>query len=168
MVEINFDGVNYPVYASEDTAEAYAAVAMHAVAWPTATEDDKVRALITSARILDRQRWKPEYDTYAERLAVTNIVNASIELAIGLLDGAEVQSEQNTSQKIASMSAGPVSISYFPGAWGAQLRFPLIVHELLRDYLLGQLGTTIGRPRVYGVCGESVTRRSFTLGRNSW
>lgn len=175
-------GDDYTVYANQETADAYLEAAQHAATWraSTTTDDDKARALVTATRLLDRQRWKGDKTDSSQAHAwprsntgVTGVVdnqipeavtNACIELALALLDGSDVQSEQTTEQKLQSIRAGSVSLTYFRGAEGPPRRFPLIVHELLRDYLAGAGVDTLGM-KVTGASAESRTGQDFGIVR---
>jgi len=168
----------YEVYADIGEADLYLAASTHPVAWPTASAEDKSKALVTATRILDRQKWLGEkYLTTGQALAwprsgtgvdgveddvvPQNIIDASIEMASALLDGSDLQTEQNQSQKLQSITAGSVNLTYFRGAEGTPLRFPLIVDELIRDYLAGSFvsfGTLAA-----GVDGVSVTGQDLGL-----
>lgn len=128
----------YDSYATVEQADAYLAAALQAgTDWSSASETTKAQALATATRVLDRQRWADGYTTQAERAAVQQIADACIEMALSLVQGSSLQSEQTTAQKLQSIRAGSVSLTYFRGAEGAPLRFPLIVFELLRDYIAG-------------------------------
>lgn len=137
MMSVDINSLDYDVYADVSTAEAYFAAAIHASSWDDAAELTKKQALVTATRLLDRQSWATDYDTQAKREDVVNIQNASIELALSLIDGSTVQNDQNTAERVRSISAGSVSITNFRGVDSATLRFPLIVQELLRGYLAG-------------------------------
>lgn len=127
----------FTVYADIEDADAYADGASHAASWRALTDDDaKARYLITATRILDRQRWKDEYNTVALRAVEQNIIDASIEMAFALLDGSDLQTAQSTAEHIRTLTAGSVSITNFRGV-DQPMRFPQIVTELLRGYLGG-------------------------------
>ena len=153
----------YSSYASAAQADQYLAAASHAgTTWSGASDANKARALITATRILDRQRWRDAYAdddlgaAQALRFAVQNIRDACIEMALALLDGSDLQTEQNTAQKLSSIRAGSVSLSFVTGGTeGAAHRFPTIIHELLRDYLVG--GSEVLTGAASGVSGESLT-----------
>lgn len=155
MATIVIDTTNYASYASVDEADAYLKAASHAANWEAATLLQKQQALVTATRLFDRQSWLPTYNTFALRLAVASIVEATIELALALIDGETVQSASTTGSDIASMSAGSVSISFRRMASGqVATRFPLIVQELLRAYLEGAgVGSYVS---VSGVDAESI------------
>lgn len=156
MKTVDIGAESYSTYADEDDADAYLGASLHAgTTWSGASATTKTQALVTATRILDRQKWSSSYTTQALRFAVANIVSASIEMALALVDGSDFQSEQSTGQKLQSIRAGSVSLSYFRGAEGTPHRFPLIVHELLRDYLAGSDLTLAGVAT--GVSATSVT-----------
>lgn len=161
MEVVTIDSQAFDSYASLAQAETYLAAAVHAgTSWTGATDDSKGKALVTATRILDRQRWAAAYDTQAEREGVQAIQEACIEMALALLDGSDLQTEQTTAQKLQSIKAGSVALSYFRGAEGRPHRFPTIVQELLRDYLTGGGSSELGGVS-YGVDGVSSTEDDF-------
>lgn len=177
---VQIGSTSYASYASVEQADAYLAAAIHATNWWTATDDTKARALVSASRMLDRQDWLGDktdpdqvlawprsntgVDGVEDDVIPEPIVSAAIELALALVDGATVQTDANTSQKIQSISAGSVSISYFRGAEGVARRFPLIIHELVRDYLSGSAGLAIGTGSIaFGVDGESSLENDYGL-----
>jgi hypothetical protein len=150
-MEQDLGGEVYTVYADVETADVYTLAAYHGAKWRAAATDTKAQALITATRLLDRQVWITAYNTFALRAVEQNIINASIELGIALLDGSEVQSNATNAERVRSMSAGSVSITNFR-AVDAATRFPQIVHELLRGYM----GTsTFYVPKATGVADET-------------
>lgn len=137
MATVTIDAVVYTTYATLAATNSYLNAAAHADAWRDATDTEKSRAIVTAARTLDRQLWRDDYNTFAEREVVANIITASMEMAAALIDGSELQNVQNNTEKVRSMSAGSVSIT-LRNTDNEVTRFPQIVHELLRDYLLGE------------------------------
>lgn len=137
MQQVTIDSAAYDSYASLAQADAYLAASSHAASWADKTDDEKGQYLVTATRVLDRQSWADAYDTQAEREDVQAVRDACVEMALALADGSDLQSEQTTAQKLQSIKAGSVSLTYFRGAEGRPHRFPLIVSELLRDYLAG-------------------------------
>jgi hypothetical protein len=136
MESITIGSSTFAVYANVAAADAYAAGAAHADAWRALTDADaKGRYLVTATRVLDRQSWLEAYNTQALRFAEENIISGCIELALALADGSEAQNA-TTTQTIKSLKAGPTTIEYFRGA-ELELRFPLIVQELIGRYLAG-------------------------------
>ena len=167
METVSIGSQPYSAYASLAHADQYLAASQHAgTTWSAATDTNQAQALITATRILDRQRWRDAYadddlaTAQALRFAVQNIKDACVEMALALLDGSELQTEQNTAQKLSSIRAGSVSLSFVTGGTeGAAHRFPTIIHELLRDYLVG--GSETLTAAASGVSGESLTENDL-------
>lgn len=150
----------YDSYVSVASADAYLAASLHAGEdWSGASNLIKAQALVTATRILDRQRWEPDYDTQTKRESVEAIKSAAIEMALALVQGSELQTEANTAQKLSSIKAGSVSLTYFRGAEGRPSRFPQIVTELLRPYLAG--ANFLVGPQATGLGGVSSTEDDF-------
>lgn len=172
MAEVDIDGTTYFAYASLEDADGYLAANLAADTWRGTDDDRKGMALVTATRVLDRQRWRgtktdtaqvgawPRSGTglagVEDGTVPADIVNGSIELASALLDGSEAQTAQSTAQTIQSLRAGSVSLSYFRGAEGAPLRFPLPVMELIRLYLAGG-GSGMAGAIAYGTGKQSTT-----------
>jgi hypothetical protein len=172
----------YPSYVSVADADFYLAAAFHAQpTWSVQTTTAKAQALITASRILDRQRWLGDevsatqalqwprtgfdslLDPSAGTLIPTKVAYAAIEMALALIQGADFQTAQNQSQKISNLKAGSVSIGYFRLAEGPPIRWPLIIQELLRDYLGSS--SQIAATSSSGVEGQSVTDQDFGVTR---
>ena len=160
MEAVVIDSQPYDSYATVGLADLYLAASSHAANWVAAAELVKAQALVTATRILDRQKWAAAYDTQAERFAVQNIRDACVEMALALVDGSDVQTEQSTAQKLQSIKAGSVALTYFRGAEGRANRFPTIIDELLRDYLAGS-GDVGLLPEATGTDGTSSTADDF-------
>lgn len=178
MATVNIDSNDYTTYATIEEADLYAAAAIHASGWRAADDTTKAMALVTATRLLDRQQWVGEKEDADQELAwprvntevdgieddviPTQVINASIEMAIALVDGATFQNDQTTAQAIQSLRAGSVSITYFRGAEGSPLRFPLIIDELLRGLLQGSGSSRISSAISTSTrCATSVTSKSF-------
>lgn len=172
----------YTSYVSVSDADIYLAGAYHAQpTWGVQTAAAKAQSLITASRILDRQRWRGEltvstqalqwprtgYDPILDpslgTLIPLKVGEAAIEMALALVQGADFQTTQNQAQKIAHLRAGSVAVAYFRLAEGPAIRWPMIIQELLRDYL----GTSvaIAATTSSGVDGQSVTEENFGLTR---
>ena len=150
----------YDSYSTIAQADDYLAASFHAgTDWTDGSDTTKAQALVTATRILDRQTWVAAYDTQAERAGVEAIRNASIEMALALVQGSELQSEASTAQKLSSIKAGSVALTYFRGAEGRPRRFPQIVDELLRGYL-ASIDSTVS-PKATGLGGVSSTADDF-------
>ena len=139
MATVSIDGVDYTAYATVDYADAYLGASFTATAWRDETDEDvKGRALVESARLLDRQRWLPDYDTFAEREDVDDIVNASIELAALLVGGdTDFLTASTTESNTRRLKAGSAEIEFFRPTTAVATRLPYQIHEMLRDYLGG-------------------------------
>jgi len=185
MVEtVSVDGTDYESYVSLEQADAYLNAAQHGATWQAETDDDvKGRAIVTAVRTLDRQRWKGERNpddspTHSlewprintgvagveDDVVPQDILDATCELALSLMDGSTVQTEVGAqSKETSSLKAGSVSISYFKGAITQDkvnpARFPLPVQELVQPYLAGGNSSVAGV--AYGTDGESVTEEDF-------
>jgi hypothetical protein len=160
MQTVTVGSEDYASYASVDQADVYLMASLHAgTTWSDATDDTKGQALVTATRILDRQRWLPEYDTQAEREDVQAIQDANCEMALALLQGSDFQTESSTAQKLQSITAGSVSLTYFASSSTSVKRFPTIVWELLRDYMAG-VGVGLGSVAT-GTGGVSSTADDF-------
>jgi hypothetical protein len=165
MKTIRIGQYAYDVYADVYDADGYLAAAQHAgTTWSSASTLTKSQALVTVTRILDRQRWAAAYDTQAERESVPAIINASIEMALALLQGTDLQSESRSGMpKFQSVAAQGDSVSYYNGSGVPLRRFPTIVNELLRDYLAGS-DLAIGMTAT-GTDGVSSTEDDFEYAR---
>lgn len=171
MATINRDGIEFDVYADQTAAENYALGSMDATTWSAASDDTKERTLITATRILDRQEWADDYNTFELRLADENVVAAAIELAFGLAAGSDVETNANQQTKeITSMKAGSVSIEFggsgSVAAFGPPSRWPLPIQEKLRGKLASSAGSTLGSGGISsGTDGCSVNENNFGLTR---
>ena len=179
MATVTIDSQPFVTYEDEAGADLYLSASIHNASWLTATALTKQLALVTATRILDRQKWLGEVSVAGQDLAwprnstgvdgVTDIdipqklIDASTEMALSLVDGSDVQDDQNVAQKLSKLKAGSVALEYFRGAEGAPLRFPLIIHELVREFLAGQALAVTGI--VSGAGGTSVTATDFGLSK---
>lgn len=172
---------HYTVYADQGEADDYLSAAIQGETWGTQTADQKARALVTATRLLDRQSWSgsktsddqehewPRSGTGVEGAVddelPQDIVNATIELAQLLVDGSEVQNDPNQVNKLSSLSAGSVSLTFYHGADQRGQRFPQIVQELVAKYLGGSGAGGLSNIAT-GTCGQSVTNDypGFTRG----
>jgi hypothetical protein len=171
-----------PVFADVEMADAYLSGAYHADNWRTLDDDSKGRALVTATRTLDRQEWLgvktddlneldwPRKDTGVigvdPDLIPVDIQNATIELALSLTQGSDVQNYQSANGNIQTLRAGSASITYFRGGGngGTPTRFPQIVWELVEPYLSGGAGSAnvgLAPSQSAGTQLESVTGKDF-------
>lgn len=177
MPTLTIDSQEFEVYSDIGETDNYALGAIHATAWRAADDTTKGMALVTATRTLDRQVWVGEktdpeqalawprsntgVDGIEDDVVPPQVIQACQEMAIALVAGSTLQDDQNTSQKIQTMKAGSVSLTYFRGAEGRALRFPLIINELLRGLLASGANRLTGVAS--GVSGTSVTENDFGL-----
>lgn len=165
---VTVGGTSYPSYADEATADAYLAASITATAWATASDDTKAKALVTATRLLDRQSWLDDYDTFDLRKVVDAIVNACCELA-ALFAAGSTDTLDGASQTgpVKSMKAGSVSLEYFASSatFMAASRFPATVQELLGPYLASGASSEISTPYAGGTDRCSTFDQSYGLTR---
>jgi hypothetical protein len=160
MEVVTIDSLAFDAYADVAYADEYLAASLHAgTDWSGATDTTKGQALVTMTRILDRQRWRDAYATQALREGVAAIQDACVEGALALVQGSDLQTAESTAQKLSSIRAGSVALTYFRGAEGRPHRFPTIVYELLRDYVAG--ASMVVQGVATGVDGTSSTEDDF-------
>jgi len=177
---LQIDSQPYNSYATADMADTYLAAASNGATWFTLTDNQKAQYLVTASRLFDRQCWlgtRTEDDQDMEwprsSTGVTGVeddevplrvIEGTIEMALALADGSEALSDAVPgAQKLSSISAGSVSLSYFRGAEGGvatAARFPLVVQEYIKPYLCGSRNV-IGGVIPSGTDGESVTENDF-------
>jgi DnaT-like ssDNA binding protein len=159
---VQINSLAYDTYASVEQGDEYLAANFLATAWFDLTEDQKAQLLVTATRLFNRQCWlgeKTEADQplqwprtntgiegVVDNEVPTNIINGSIEMAFAILDGNEaINNSQPGAQKLRSIGAGSVNLSWFRGAEGVRARFdrfPLPVQELIGRYLCSSMRIT--------------------------
>lgn len=166
----------FSVYASVSTADIYADAADHGGAFRDLDDTEKGRKLVTATRILDRQRWLgdklnegqehafPRKSTGITEMEAVDfparVQQAAIEIALALANGSALQDNATTNQRISSLSAGSVSLSFLSNPDGPiSKRFPQIVHELISDFLGGSSMAVSGVAT--GTDGKSKTGTDF-------
>ena len=170
----------YEAYADVEETDAYHAANFLATTWFAQDDNQKGQLLVTATRLLDRQCWLGDptglsgqilawprtgtgIEGVDENIVPEDIVNATMELALAIADGSDViNSSQPGAQKLQTIKAGSVSLTYFRGAEGpvAQFsRFPLVVQELVRQYLCSS--QTLLSVGAFGTDGESVTENDL-------
>lgn len=175
---ISIGSVSFWSYASINEGDQYLLANFAATAWFSLSEDQKGQLLVTATRLFDRQCWvgektDPDQPTQWPRSGVTDaageeidssivpdeVMYATIEMAFAILEGSEaVNSSVPGAQKLRSIAAGSVSLSWFRGAEGNNARydrFPLPVQELIGQWLCA--GQTVAGLIVSGTGGVSVT-----------
>lgn len=94
---------------------------------------DMKRALVKAMRFLDRLAWADDYDTFAERDAVTAIVNASYELGALAYNDETILEDAGSAEAVTSVSAGGDSVTYAVGV--KQQPVPGAAYALIAPYL---------------------------------
>jgi len=152
-------GIVYDTYATIEQADEYLNASVTATGWRDLSLDDRARYLVTATRTLDRECWLGEKTDSAQPLqwprtgtGITgveddvvpqDIINASIELAAGLVADTAPITSQNNEQTIQSLKAGSAAITFFRGAGGEPSRFSYNIMSLIRKYLCGT-GVSVG------------------------
>lgn len=123
------------IYGSRAGARAY--LGAEREEWDLASDAavtvDMKRALVKAMRFLDRLSWADDYDEFAERDAVTNIVYASYELAALVYDDETALEDAGSEEAVTSISAGGDSVSYAVGARRSPV--PGVAYALIAPYL---------------------------------
>lgn len=153
LVRVSYLALGDNTLCELDPADNYHALAQNTT-WMAYNVSAREGYLVRATRILNRQRWLGEKYDSAQALvwprsgtgvdgveddAVPQAIqDACAELALMIGSGSyDVENDANQAQKLQSIKAGSVGLTYFRGAEGRPHRFPLIVNELLRDYLAG-------------------------------
>lgn len=178
--------VGTDTYISVADANIYLKLAIHADSWSSASSGDKEKALVTATRQLDRQNWEgskyedaptqvldfprsglvdDEGDEVDETTVPQQIIDATCELGLALLDNTQLQDESSTGSNIKSLKAGSAEIEYIRATSGK--RFPTIVDELIGLWLTAGSGsaTALAGPFVSGADNESLASDTFGLNR---
>lgn len=169
-------------YINVADADTYFDDAIHASAWEDSTSDTKAKALVTATRSLDRQNWNgakyqdaptqvldwprsglvdSEGDAVDETTVPQEILDATCELALALIQNPELQDSANTGNNIKRMKAGSVELEYIRGTSGA--RFPTVINELVGLWLSGS--SRYSGPFIYGADNESDFSENFNFNR---
>lgn len=169
-------------YISVADADTYFEDAIHASVWSSASPGDKAKALVTATRFFDRQNWNgSKYqdaptqvldwprsgltDSNGNALDETEvpqeILDATCELALTLLQNPSAQDSTDTGSNIKRMKAGSVEIEYIRGTSGT--RFPTIINELVGLWLT--VSSSLSGPFIYGADNESSFSENFDLNR---
>lgn len=151
------------IYGSRAGARAYlgAERADWDLASDAALSTDQKRALVKAMRFLDRLAWASDYDTFAERDAVTAIVNASYELAALVYDDDTILEDAGSAEAVTSVAAGGDSVTYAVGVKRSPV--PGVAYLMLAPYL----ATTVDDAAYDGSDGqEGGTTNPFSLGES--
>lgn len=177
VATVDIGGTDYSVYAFTsdpvDDADSYFAARLGASAWTGADSDLKGQGLVTATRMLDRRAtWSGTKTSDAQALQwprdgatcfddpiddgtiPDDIVYATFELALSLLEDEAVQDSPGTGTNVKKVQAGPASVEFFgpTAGTGRDFLFPQIVHELVACLMAGSAG--VG-PIITGLTEES-------------
>lgn len=150
-------------YVTLAEANTYLEDSVNAGAWAFLSDDDKIRALISAFRILEKQPWagtktNPAQTADFPRTGIScngetvdgatvpaDIKAAQIELAYVLSQDPTLATAANTGSNTKRLQAGSASIEFFNSTDGSggvtASRFPPHIQELLNCYLGGGSGT---------------------------
>ena len=160
----------YFTYATRDEADAYLLPTSYNATWSALQPDEQSGFLVESARIIDRQKWKADYDTQEKREVVEGIVNGSILIAAMLASGeADFVAKATTASSTKRLKAGSAEVEYFRDfSQSSQNRFPVSLMELFGVYLgtNGSASAPVGGSFVSGVSGCSLASQpwGYSLG----
>ena len=160
---ITIDGNNFNVYGPKADADAYFQGKLNRSSWNTAGASARDRALISSTRLLELQRYKGQITDSTTpqplqwpRSGITDrrgldvpdtdfpedILNAYYELAQALIDDPALAETPNQDDNTKRVKAGDVETENFRPVQNTP-RFPNQVQEYLKPYVTGAL-TSIG------------------------
>lgn len=144
--------VNTNSYITLANANTYMGATLQAAVWSALADATKEAALITAARMIDRQAWQgtktgdPQVMAWPRSGLVDKdgaevpsntvpqqVVDAQCELALALAQDASIQSNSSNTQNIKRVQAGSASVEYFRSVLGG--RFPTVVQELIGNWL---------------------------------
>ena len=169
-------------YITVAAAGTYFALAIHASAWSSASNTEKEQSLATATRSLDRQKWLGDKyedaptqllefprsglidkngDAVDETTVPQEILDATCEYALGLLNNPALQNDSNTDSNIKKLVAGSAEIEYIRGTSGP--RFPTILNELIGIWLTSAFNYS--GPFISGADNETSFSGDFGLTR---
>ncbi len=168
MATITISGNDYFSYASVSQADIYLIPTSGFAVWDVLSNDVKGGFLITASRLLDQQEWKTDYNTQTLRLAVQNIVDASVLIAQLISTGDETILGTSPSEaENKRLKAGSVEIENFRSFSSASFtgstktQFPLAIQHLIGDCLAS--GIIIGGAASFGTDGLSTGDDDYGL-----
>jgi|SRR5688572_4537219 len=174
MGTVNVDGVNYTVYNTDALAvENYLKASTNPgrdAFLAFTSDDDKARVIVQARRLIDRQAYEGQKTSGAQALAFPRtglvdidgnavssvtvpqvVIDAESELAGLLASDPTLANAANTGSNIASLQAGPVSITYHQPTTSAEAgatKLQPVIMDLLGPFLRG--ASADGTPAVYG------------------
>jgi hypothetical protein len=174
VATVTIGSSSYEVYSDLEYANEYLAADFTATAWRDETdEDQQKRALVSGARLLDRQQWPGEKEDEDQleawpRTGVSGVedgeipqavIDANALLAKYIHEGSTLETSTTTANNTKRLKAGSAEIEYFfPLSNGTRL--PLPVMELLAG-LLGTAGSAITSAQSFDTDGCSNADDSY-------
>jgi hypothetical protein len=104
-------------------------------AWDEATETQQKKTLVAAVRYLNGLAWSEDYDTLAERDAVTAFQEAQYELAVLIFEDSEVTDEADQGSNIQSLKAGSAGITFHNPTTKGAPKLPPVLMRLVGSYL---------------------------------
>lgn len=154
MGTVTIGSTSYTIYGTRAAADEYwaAMLGQAATAWEDADDADADKALVSATRLLDRQSYVEEAETFALRDAIENADGLEVfqvacyELAGALLVDPTLLSTPTSGKNIKRVSAVEgTEVEFFAPTLGITGRFPTQVQELIGDYLAGaEIGSVSG------------------------
>jgi hypothetical protein len=170
MATVTINTVVYDVYADVATADSYYNASTDFATWDALTDEEKARGLVSSTRLIDRQKWLGEKTDAEQALAFPRtgltdcdgteidedtipdaVIDASILLALDLATGSTVTTSATTEDLTKRLKAGSVEIEKFRADQTTVTRFPLPIMELLGCFMSGNV--TVAGSLDYGTDG---------------
>jgi hypothetical protein len=170
MATVTISTITYTVYANVATADDYFNASTQFSDWDALTDDEKARGLVSSTRLIDRQKWLGEKTDPLQELAFPRtgltdcdgtaidedtipdaVIDASILLALDLATGSGVATSATTEDLTKRLKAGSVEIEKFRADQTTVTRFPLPIMELLGCFMSGSI--TVAGSLDYGTDG---------------
>lgn len=160
-------------YAPRADADTYFADSIRAAQWIAFSEPLRDSGMVEATRVFERQRWRGEKEISTQTLAfgrtgltgkegeavtpaqsLLDISEAQFEYALALLvDASVLESNDATGSNVKSLKAGSAAMEFFRVTTGT--RFPVIVTDIIGQYLLGSAAALGVTPCVSGTDIES-------------
>lgn len=175
MARITIGAVNYDAYADLDYTNEFLAADFTATTWRAETdEDQQKRAIVTAARLLDRQPWPGDKEDEDQlpawpRTGITGLedgeipqalIDANALLAKFIHEGSSVETSNSTAGNVRRIKAGSVEQEFFYPTAKTGTRLPLPVHELIAG-LLATDTSMISAAQSFDTDGCSVADDSY-------
>lgn len=155
MASVNFNEVDYEVYADLDEANVYLDASLFATAWQGSDDDRKAQVLIMATRVMDALKWKgvkadeaqliewPRVNTGVppdDGTTPQAILNGFFEMAALIADDPSVIQNANSGSNVMRAKGGEAEVWFFKSTLETATRLPPIVHNWVKDYFAGFSG----------------------------